>query len=96
MSSDKPVNLIFDYNYIKYETDDGFIFPNKKEINGIGISKTNSYDTIDFYDDILLINFKMNGASYDYYQRSFIKFQAFLADVMSLNYFSFINYQIII
>ena len=84
MSSDKPVNLIFDYNYIKYETDDGFIFPNKKEINGIGISNTNSYDKIDFYDDILLINFKMNGASYDYYQRSFIKFQAFLADVMSL------------
>ena len=84
MSSDKPVNLIFDYNYIKYETDDGFIFSNKKEINGIGISNTNSYDKIDFYDDILLINFKMNGASYDYYQRSFIKFQAFLADVMSL------------
>ena len=26
----------------------------------------------------------MNGANYDYYQRSFIKFQAFLADVMSL------------
>ena len=84
MSSDKPVNLIFDYNYIKYETDDGFIYSNKKEINGIGISNTNSYDKIDFYDDILLINFKMNGASYDYYQRSFIKFQAFLADVMSL------------
>ena len=84
ISSNKPVNLIFDYNYIKYETDDGFIFSNKKEINGIGISNTNSYDKIDFYDDILLIDFKMNGASYDYYQRSFIKFQAFLADVMSL------------
>ena len=80
----RPSNLVINYNYIKYETDDGYIFSNKKEINGIGISNTNSYDKIDFYDDILLINFKMNGASYDYYQRSFIKFQAFLADVMSL------------
>ena len=35
-------------------------------------------------NNILFIDFKMNGASYDYYQRSFIKFQAFLADVMSL------------
>ena len=80
----RPANLVINYNYIKYETDDGFIFSNKKEINGIGISNTNSYDKIDYKNNILFIDFKMNGASYDYYQRSFIKFQAFLADVMSL------------
>ena len=85
ISHNKPVNLEFNYNYIKYETDDGYIFSNKKEINGIGISNTNSYNT-NAYDNsfILYMNFKMNGASYDYYQRNFIKFQAFLADVMSL------------
>ena len=81
----EPANLVINYNYIKYETDDGFIFPNKKEINGIGISNTNSYDKNDFINNILFIDFKMNGASYDYYQRSFIKFQAFLADVMNLS-----------
>ena len=49
-------------------------FSNKKEINGIGISNTNSYNT-NAYDNsfILYMNFKMNGASYDYYQRNFIK-----------------------
>ena len=80
----RPSNLVINYNYIKYETDDGYIFSNKKDINGIGISNTNSYDKNDFINNILFIDFKMNGASYDYYQRSFIKFQAFLADVMSL------------
>ena len=81
----RPANLVINYNYIKYETDDGFIFPNKKEINGIGISNTNPNYKSNLINDILIINFKMNGASYDYYQRSFIKFQAFLADVMSLS-----------
>ena len=80
----RPSNLVINYNYIKYETDDGYIFSNKKEINGKGISNINLYDKIDFINNILFIDFKMNGASYDYYQRSFIKFQAFLADVMSL------------
>ena len=80
----RPANLVINYNYIKYETDDGYIFSNKKDINGIGISNTNSYDKNDYKNNILFIDFKMNGASYDYYQRSFIKFQAFLADVMSL------------
>ena len=80
----RPANLVINYNYIKYETDDGYIFSNKKDINGIGISNTNSYDKNDFINNILFIDFKMSEASYDYYQRSFIKFQAFLADVMSL------------
>ena len=83
-SQDNPINLVFYYNYIKYETDDGYIFPNKKEMNGIGISNTNSYDKEVIDTDLLYVEFRINGASYDYYQRSFIKFQTFLADVMSL------------
>ena len=55
------INLIFDYNYIKYESDDGFIFSNKKIIDGIGISNTNSYDKNDISNDILSIRFKING-----------------------------------
>ena len=83
-SQNQATHLIYYYNYIKYESDDGFIFSNKNNINGIGISNTNSYDKSEVTDDILYIQFKMNGASYDYYQRSFIKFQTFLAEVMSL------------
>ena len=80
----RPSNLVINYNYIKYETDDGYIFSNKKEINGIGTSNISPYYKNNFINNILFIDFKMSEASYDYYQRSFIKFQAFLADVMSL------------
>ena len=34
--------------------------------------------------DIFSITFKINGANYDYYKRTFKKFQSFLAEVMSL------------
>ena len=84
ITDNKFTNLIFYYNYIKYESDDGFIFSNKNIINGIGVSNTNSYDKREVSKDALYIQFKMNGASYDYYQRNFIKFQTFLAEVMSL------------
>ena len=36
------------------------------------------------YGFILSIMFKLNSANYDLYRRTFIKFQSFLADVMSL------------
>ena len=83
-SNSNPTNLLFYYNYIKYESDDGIVFSNYKKTEGIGISNSNVYDKNEFYDNALSIEFRINGASYDYYQRSFIKFQAFLADVMSL------------
>ena len=60
------------------------IFSNKKKIEGIGISNSNIYDKNEFFDNPLSIEFRINGASYDYYQRTFNKFQAFLADVTSL------------
>ena len=83
-SNSNPTNLLFYYNYIKYESDDGIIFSNKKNLEGIGISNSNIYDKNELFDYALSIEFRINGASYDYYQRSFIKFQAFLADVTSL------------
>jgi hypothetical protein len=77
-------NLQYYYNYIKYESDQGFIFSDKKIFEGIGISDSKKFESIQFLDDILSIRFKMNGANYDYYQRSYNKFQVFLADVSSL------------
>ena len=34
--------------------------------------------------DIFSITFKINGANYDYYKRTYKKFQSFLAEVTSL------------
>ena len=77
-------NLVFNYQYIKYESDNGIIFNDKKVYNGIGISGTNLLDDNDISDCLIKIEFKMNNANYDFYRRTFIKFQSSLADVMSL------------
>ena len=83
-SMNAQTNLQYYYNYIKYESDEGFIFSDKKIFEGIGISDSKKFDETQILDDILSIRFKMNGANYDYYQRSYNKFQVFLADVSSL------------
>ena len=72
------------YQYIKYESDDGIIFNDKTTYHGIGHYSSNSFNRNNLYDYIINITFKMNSANYDLYRRTFIKFQSFLADVMSL------------
>ena len=76
--------LNYNYQYIKYESDDGFFFSNKKIINGIGFSNADEIGYSFGMTDIFSITFKINGANYDYYKRTYKKFQSFLAEVTSL------------
>ena len=76
--------LTYNYQYIKYESDNGFIFSNKTIVDGIGVSNTNLYERYDLDEPILSIDFRLNHDNYDYYKREFAKFQSFLADIMSL------------
>ena len=76
--------LTYHFQYIKYESDNGFIFNNKKIINGIGEAGTADLDAPFSDFDIFSITFKINRANYDYYLRAFQKFQSFLAEIMSL------------
>ena len=80
----KEESLVFNYQYIKYESDNGIIFNNKAIYNGIGIFGANLFDKYDVSKCIIKIAFKMNNANYDFYRRTFQKFQSFLAEVMSL------------
>ena len=77
-------SLVYNYQYIKYESDDGYFFNNKTSFNGIGYYGSNSFDRTDVTEYMLSVEFKMNSFNYDLYRRTFIKFQSFLADVMSL------------
>ena len=77
-------NIEYNYQYIKYESDNGIFFNDKTTLNGIGVYSSNSNNRNDLYDHMLYIIFRMNSANYDLYRRTFIKFQSFLADVMSL------------
>ena len=76
--------MTFNYDFIKYESEKGFIFSNKKIINGIGAS-SNFFDKTDIYfNKIIRINFRLSKGNYDYYKRTYVKFQSFLADLMCL------------
>ena len=77
-------NLNYYYQYIKHELNDGFIFNNKKIINGIGDAGIAEIDTNIGPNIIFAITFKINNANYDYYLNTFKKFQTFLAEIMSL------------
>ena len=83
LSNERKI-LNYNYQYIKYESNEGFLFDNKKITNGIGAININEFDILDISDCTLSIDFKINSGNYDYYKRSFQKFQSFLADVTSV------------
>ena len=80
------ISLKYDFQYIKYESDTGIFFENSKIVNGIGfsgLSYINNYYILNS-GMLAIINFDMNKSNYDYYKRTYKKFQSFLADVTSL------------
>ena len=84
LENTKNLYLIYDYQYIKYESDNGIFFNDKIITSGVGFSSSNLFDRIEVGKGIFTIDFRMNFSYYDFYRRSFVKFQSFLADVMSL------------
>ena len=83
--ANEKINLVYNYQYIKYESDNGIIISDKKITNGTGVSSSDSFDkTSEDLNNIVSIDFKLNNTNYDFYRRTFKKFQSFLAEVMSL------------
>ena len=78
------LHLVYNFQFIKYETDNGIIFSDENTINGVGFSGSNPFDITESGDMKFNVYFRMNFANYDYYKRVYIKFQSFLADVSSL------------
>ncbi len=93
-SSFQYTTIHYNFQYIKYESDDGFFFKNSKILNGISFSDMNYYNT--FKDDyeknlkennssqIGIVEFSINRANYDSYQRTYQRFQSLLAEIMSV------------
>ena len=80
------VSFKYDFQYIKYETDTGIFFENLNSINAIGFSSlsySNNYNLVNT-GVLAIIDFGVNKSNYDYYKRTYKKFQSFLADVTSL------------
>ena len=76
----------YGFQYINYESDTGIFFKNSKNINAIGfsgLSYNNNYN-LQNSDILAIITYEVNKSNYDYYKRTYKKFQSFLADLTSL------------
>jgi len=95
-SSSQLTTVNYNFQFIKYESDDGFYFKNLKNFIGISFSDmtfVNYYK--DDYDiekylkrdnkvNIGAIEFSLNRSNYDNYKRTYQKFQSLLAEIMSV------------
>ena len=93
-SSTEYTNIMYTFQYIKYESDEGFFYENTKELDGMSFSdmsfykikQSNSDDTDNNNNDsrIGTITIEVNKAHFDNYRRSYKKLQSLLAELMSV------------
>ena len=95
-SSFQYTTVNYNFQYIKYESDDGFFFKNSKILNGISFSDMSYFNALrDDYDleknlkenkpsQVGIIQFSINRSNYDSYQRTYQRLQSLLAEIMSV------------
>ena len=77
------VTLNYQFEYIKYESDNGLIFKNTKIDNGIIFSDI-SYEFNTNNNSLGVIKFGQIEKNYSYYRRNYEKIQSLLAQIMSV------------
>ena len=95
-SSSEYTKIYYDYQYIKYESDDGLFYKNSKTLSGMSFSGMTFFrgiqDTYNLQKDLEISNesnignikFEINKSHFDHYSRSYKRLQALLAEVMSV------------
>ena len=95
-SSSEYTKIYYDYQYIKYESDDGLFYRNSKNLSGVSFSGMTFYKGIqdsynlqkDFQNsnesNIGNIKVEINKSHFDHYNRSYKRIQGLLAEVMSV------------
>ena len=95
-SSLEYTQINYNFQYVKYETDDNLFYSNSKTQNGMSFSDMMNYRNIrNYYDlnnnlqtsnisNIGIITFGINKSDFDHYRRIYQKLQSLLADVMSV------------
>ena len=77
--------IYYNYQYIKFDSDEGIFFRNYKSYNAIGFSNM-EYDSGIYDSDstLISISFNINKLDYDLYIRKYQRIQSLLADIMSI------------
>ena len=92
-SSTEYTNIMYTFQYIKYESDEGFFYENTKELDGMSFSDMSFYKIKQINSDdtdnnnnsrIGTITIEVNKAHFDNYRRSYKKLQSLLAELMSV------------
>jgi hypothetical protein len=89
-SSQEFTNILYNFQYIKYESDEGFFYKNSRDVDGMSFSDMSFYRSM-AEDKILnntfikktesrigTITIKINNSHFDNYQRSYQKLQSLL------------------
>ena len=80
--------MIIDYNfnYIKYDSDNGFFFQKYTSQDLISFSDMfyNTFNSFISRNFLVDVQFNMNKISYDYYRRAYSKIQSLLADIANI------------
>ena len=97
LSSIDYTSIAYNFQYIKYESDNGLLFKDYKFFNGMIFSNINFYknNNIDIYglknyldispnSIISTITFMINQSNFDIYKRSYQKLQSLLAEITSV------------
>ena len=78
----------YNFQYIKYDSDEGLFFRKSYLLNGMSFSDMSIYrnkkENNNNTNDIGVINLGINKSYYDFYQRSYKKLQSLLAEIMSI------------
>ena len=88
LNSDKYNTIFYSFQYLKYISDNGFLFQknhiyNGKAFNDVGILK-GKYDPEIDGNEIGSILIDLNEINFDYYSRTYSRIQTFLIDVLSI------------
>jgi len=91
LSSTEHTSINFNFQYLKYETDDGFFFESLNYLNGMSFldmtylkSKPEDNFMNNNSSKIGSIKLEFNKSNYDYYRRTYKRLQALLAEIMSI------------
>jgi hypothetical protein len=95
-SSKEYTNIMYNFQYIKYESDEGFFYKNSRELDGMSFSDMSFYRSMIEDNDlnntfikrnetrIGTIAIRINKSHFDNYKRSYQKLQSLLAEIMSV------------
>ena len=80
------LDIEYNFNYIKYDMDNGIFYQKYNSLDLITFSNVYSYQLNSFIPGQLSINidFKINKSNYDHYIRTYTKIQSLLADVANI------------